>query len=176
MTMGHDHLWHSFSYVCIMPVKTFVSAVLLFILLIVAPASLYAQKENKELKSMSTEVFRLVNEHRAGMGLKPLKYNQQITDESLHHSQNMASGRIAFGHDGFEKRSNRLMKQIKQYTGSAENVATGASTAREVVEMWLHSAVHKKNIEGNYTLSGIGIARDRTGTLFFTQMFIATSQ
>jgi uncharacterized protein YkwD len=53
----------------------------------------------------------------------------------------------------------------------AENVAFGSSTAKEVVDGWLNSPGHKKNIEGNYKLTGIGVARDQQAKLYFTQIF-----
>ena len=57
-------------------------------------------------------------------------------------------------------------------TSGAENVAYGAETAEEVVRMWLKSPGHKKNIEGKYNYTGIGIARGRNGQLYYTQLFI----
>ncbi|MDR3679351.1 MAG: CAP domain-containing protein [Flavipsychrobacter sp.] len=121
---------------------------------------------------MKKEILIYINQHRKDMGLQPLKTNSIIEDEALTHSNNMAKGRVPFGHDGFDDRMGRIMKQIKPSHAAAENVAEGAKTAREVVDIWLHSPGHRKNIEGNYTLTGIGIAADRNGKLFFTQIFI----
>jgi len=39
------------------------------------------------------------------------------------------------------------------------------------VDGWLNSPGHKKNIEGNFTLTGIGYARDHKGNIYFTQIF-----
>jgi uncharacterized protein YkwD len=55
---------------------------------------------------------------------------------------------------------------------SAENVAYGQLSAKAVVDGWLKSAPHKKNIEGNYNLTGIGLAKDRKGVIYFTQIFL----
>ena len=65
-----------------------------------------------------------------------------------------------------------ISSQVAGVNATAENVAFGSTSAREVVDNWLKSPDHKENIEGPYTLSGIGIAADRNGALYFTQIFI----
>ncbi len=57
-------------------------------------------------------------------------------------------------------------------SGAAENVAYGNMTAAKVVDGWLHSPGHKKNIEGNYNLTGIGTVQREDGVIYFTQIFI----
>jgi uncharacterized protein YkwD len=53
----------------------------------------------------------------------------------------------------------------------AENVASGQMSAREVVDGWLNSPGHRRNIEGNFKLTGIGLARGSRGMIYFTQIF-----
>lgn len=130
-------------------------------------ATTYAQTGN-----MAQDVFDLVNKHRVGRGLPALKYNDNIASESAKHCSNMASGKVDFGHDGFEERVDRLTAKIKNIQGASENVAYGSRTAERVVDMWLHSPGHRKNIEGSFTTTGIGIATAKDGTLYFTQIFI----
>ncbi len=142
------------------------------LILLTCSALFYTLPAYAQDNSMKKEILRYINQHRTDMGLHPLTTNSIIEDEALTHSNNMAKGRIPFGHDGFDDRMGRIMKQIKPSHAAAENVAEGARTAREVVDIWLHSPGHRKNIEGNYTLTGIGIATDRNGKLFFTQIFI----
>lgn len=127
---------------------------------------------NAQTGNMAQEVFDLVNKHRISRGLPALKYNDNIANESAKHSSNMASGKVDFGHDGFEERVDRLTTKIKNIRGAAENVAYGSRTAERVVDMWLHSPGHRKNIEGSFTTTGIGIATAKDGTLYFTQIFI----
>jgi uncharacterized protein YkwD len=89
------------------------------------------------------------------------------------HSADMASRKVAFSHDGFETRVSVISRQIGGIKKSAENIAYGKIGAKEVVDIWLKSPGHRKNIEGNYQLTGIGIARAKDGTIFFTQIFVA---
>jgi len=121
--------------------------------------------------SMSAEILRYVNEHRRSIGLKPLHGNSFISSVALGHSRDMLSGRTPFGHDGFRGRIDRIKKHFGTLHVAAENVASGPMNAREVVDGWLHSPGHRKNIEGDFTLTGIGLARKSNGMIYFTQIF-----
>lgn len=120
---------------------------------------------------MESDILALINKHRAKKGLAALQNNSTIAATAHRHSKNMAAKRVGFGHSGFDARLNSLLKSMKGTSG-AENVAYGAETAEEVVRMWLKSPGHKKNIEGKYNYTGIGIARGRNGQLYYTQLFI----
>jgi uncharacterized protein YkwD len=120
---------------------------------------------------LEDEILQLVNQHRASKGLAALSRNEVIREESRTHSQDMASGKVAFGHAGFSDRVEAIKRKLA-VKASAENVAYGYSTAQAVVKGWLNSEGHRKNIEGNYALTGIGIARNAKGTYYFTQIFI----
>ena len=37
---------------------------------------------------------------------------------------------------------------------------------------WLASRAHRENLDGPYDLTGIGVARSRSGEVFFTQFFV----
>ncbi len=124
------------------------------------------------LAGMEKNILRYVNDYRRQIGKPELKMIDVASAEADKHSENMAARRTGFGHDGFENRVARIGKQIGGVSAAAENVAYGELTAKEVVNGWLHSPGHKKNIEGNYTLTGIGVARDRSGTIFYTQIFL----
>ncbi len=121
---------------------------------------------------LQQSVFDYVNQYRKTKGLPALQILPNITNEALRHSKSMSDGRTDFGHDGFENRADKLMAQIQQSNAIAENVAYGKFAAQEVVNRWIQSAGHRKNIEGKFTLTGVGIIRRKDGYLFFTQIFI----
>jgi uncharacterized protein YkwD len=121
---------------------------------------------------LQQEVLDNVNRYRKTKGLMPLIMMPLITAEASKHSKNMADGKVAFGHDGFDGRADRLMSQIELSNAIAENVAYGKFSAQEVVNRWIQSPGHRKNIEGKFTLTGVGIVRRADGYLFFTQIFI----
>ncbi len=83
----------------------------------------------------------------------------------------MAKGKVPFGHEGLQSRAKAIQKQIRTVTAVGENVASGPMTAKEAVEGWLQSPGHKRNIEGDFTLTGIGWAKGKQGMIYFTQIF-----
>lgn len=127
--------------------------------------------ERESFREMESQILKLINEHRQSIGLSELKSNEDIHSEALKHSINMAKARIPFSHDGFDERYDRLMKRVGG-SSMAENVAQGQTTAQEAIDSWLSSEGHKQNIEDNYNLTGIGIARGADGDLYFTQIFL----
>jgi uncharacterized protein YkwD len=145
---------------------------ILFPILLSQPDTATAQKKQKNTAPSTEEIFNLINKHRAGMGLKPLKQNALIAKAAQTHSHNMATKHVAFGHDGFDERIGKLEKKIKNTTASAENVAYSKQDAKAVVDMWLHSKDHRENIEGDYNQSGIGAAKATDGQIYYTQIFI----
>lgn len=142
-----------------------------FVLLSLQAYSQSPEQINSE-GQLQQSVLDYVNQYRRGKGLAPLKMMPIITAEALKHSKNMADGRVEFGHDGFEGRADRLMSQIEQSNAIAENVAYGKFSAQEVVNRWLQSAGHRKNIEGKFILTGVGIIKRNDGYLYFTQIFL----
>lgn len=121
--------------------------------------------------SMSADILRYVNEHRRSIGLKPLQANSYISSIALGHSKDMLTGRTPFGHEGFQQRIDVIRKHLGPLHVAAENVAEGPMSAREVVNGWLHSPGHRRNIEGDFHLTGIGVATARNGMIYFTQIF-----
>lgn len=84
----------------------------------------------------------------------------------------MASGRVAFGHDGFGDRQAKAGQEIKGMRTFAENVAYGANTAQEVVTLWKNSPGHRRNMLGNFKYIGIGTATDSKGQIYYTEIFV----
>ena len=117
------------------------------------------------------QILDLVNKYRKTKGLPALQYNFVIASIAREHTMNMATGKVAFGHAGFSARFKYITSHVNGTAAVAENVAFGSQTAEEVVNGWLNSPGHRKNIEGNYRLTGIGVARDVQSKLYFTQIF-----
>jgi uncharacterized protein YkwD len=121
-------------------------------------------------ETMETDILRYVNEDRAKHNLPMLEMNGMESSLAAKHSRDMAAGKVSFGHDGFKARAKAIQKELGSVE-IGENVASGPMTAHEVVDGWLHSPGHKKNIEGNFTLTGIGYSVSKNGDIFFTQIF-----
>ena len=122
--------------------------------------------------SMADDILKLINEYRKRKGLRAFAMSSVMNAEALKHSENMAARRTSFSHNGFQGRIKRISSSLNGVSNAAENVAMGSTSAKQVVEQWLSSPMHKKNIEGPYSLTGIGIAADKKGVLYYTQIFV----
>ncbi len=117
------------------------------------------------------DVVNQTNQFRKSTGLPPLIMREELNAIAQQHSVNMAAGKIALGHDGFAKRNAMANQKISGLHDFAENVASGANSAVEVVTMWKNSAGHRRNMLGHYKYIGIGIAKDKHGQIFYTEVF-----
>ena len=122
--------------------------------------------------NMNADIINLVNQIRQAKHLPPLRILQSASFEAARHSQDMAAKRVPFGHDGFKQRAIALANELNGSSATGENVATGKMTAKEVVAAWLKSSAHRANIEGNFTYTGVGVARDNRGVLYYTELFV----
>jgi uncharacterized protein YkwD len=122
--------------------------------------------------AISREILFFVNEFRRSKGLPALQANSYISSVALGHSRDMLTGKSPFGHDGFRQRIDRIGSRLGKLHVAAENVASGPMGAREVVDGWLHSPGHRRNIMGDFQLTGIGVAEAANGMIYFTQIFV----
>ena len=121
--------------------------------------------------SLVKDVLTQTNKFRKSKRLPVLVINDELNAIAQKHSADMARGRVGFGHAGFSKRNNMARKVIHPLNGFAENVAYGATTGKEVVTQWKNSPPHRRNMMGRYVYIGIGIAKDRRGRIYYTQVF-----
>ena len=84
----------------------------------------------------------------------------------------MANGKVTFSHDGFEGRAEAITIPYKSVD---ENLAYNFGyndPVRNAVEGWIKSDGHRKNMEGQFNVTGIGVAKNAKGEYYFTQLFI----
>jgi uncharacterized protein YkwD len=126
-----------------------------------------------ELWGVEQKVFELVNQYRVSKNLPLLTPNEIIAEQARTHSRAMAKKRIPFGHQGFAERVDRISRFLP-LRAVGENVGSNKGypdSAEQAVAVWLKSRDHRRNIEGSFLLTGIGVARDSKGTYYFTQIF-----
>ncbi len=131
-----------------------------------------AQTAPASTATLERDAFNRINAYRKTKGLTALVWNDAIAVQARIHSQNMANGRVPFGHNGFAA---RIAATKVLYSGAAENVAYNqgyAEPAKQAAEGWFKSPGHEINIRGNYGLSAVGVARNAQGKVYFTQLFI----
>ena len=155
-------------------ITSFISAFVLIAILSCSPkliTNATAEKGPEMAGTMEGSILSYVNEHRNAIGLASLEMNAEANRQAYQHSKDMAERKTGFGHEGFDQRMQAIKQKTGWITASAENVAYGQLSAKEVVNGWLNSPGHKKNMEGNYRFTGIGVYKDRKGIIFFTQVF-----
>ncbi|MBO9153904.1 CAP domain-containing protein [Chitinophaga sp. GCM10012297] len=139
----------------------------------VAPsASSSAAAKDGDERSVEEDILFYVNKFRRSKGLKPLELSNVVSIEARDHSKSMATGRRGFGHDGFESRVGDISKKLGTVRAAAENVAYGNLSAQAVVDGWIKSPGHRKNMLGDFNLIGIGTAKGKGNIVYFTQIFI----
>jgi len=129
-----------------------------------------------EVTALERRMFDLVNEHRIRQGLPRMAYDPLVAEIARSHSRGMARGEVRFGHHGFHARA-RAVRVFRRSKWISENVAfnlfeRGASPGTAVKGL-LGSAKHRRNMEGVYRVTGVGVARsDSTGAYYYTQLFV----
>lgn len=118
-----------------------------------------------------SEVIRLVNQHRAQNGLKPLTANWELSRIARYKSEDMAS-RGYFSHTSptYGTPFQMIRSFGLRYRSAGENIAYGQRTPAAVVEAWMNSSGHRANIlSASYTQIGVGYCASGH---YWTQMFI----
>lgn len=124
--------------------------------------------------ALEQSVHQQINQYRQAHKLPPLTLDPRISEQARAHSQAMASGKVPFSHQGFEQRVKAISRVIP-YRASAENVAFNlgySNPVEQAVQGWIKSPGHRINIEGQYSLTGIGVVKNAKGEYYFTQIFI----
>ena len=129
------------------------------------------------LGAIEAEVLAGINRHRRASGLRPLSADPRISEIARTHSRAMAAGRRGFGHGDFDDRSQAVESRVIRYRRVAENVSRHSRRRADVpaaaVSGWLHSSGHRRNIEGPFSLTGVGAAASSKGEIYLTQIFVA---
>lgn len=126
-------------------------------------------------KSIESQVIQLTNQERAKNGLKPLAADWQLSRVARYKSADMRDKNY-FSHTSPTYGSPfTMMKNFGiNYRSAGENIAAGQRTANEVVQSWMNSPGHRKNIlSPTYTHIGVGHATGGNYGHYWTQMFIS---
>jgi len=123
-----------------------------------------------EILTIADEILQIVNDHRLSIGENTLETNTLATNLANEHTEYMIA-QNDISHDDFNQRSDRLIDE-ENATRTGENVAYGQRSASAVMEAWLNSSGHRKNIEGDFTHIGIGVIKNDAGVYYFTQIFL----
>ena len=124
--------------------------------------------------SQEDEVIRLVNVERSKQGLQLLTKNWELCRVARYKSADMAN-KGYFSHTSPTYGSPfKMMESFGiRFSSAGENIAYGQRTPQEVMNGWMNSPGHRSNIlSPSYTQIGVGMAKNSSGVLYWTQMFI----
>ena len=129
-------------------------------------------EKDSEASNFESEVIRLVNAERAKYGLSELKEDWQLSRVARYKSEDMRENKY-FSHTSPTYGS--PFEMIKNfgipYKSAGENIAKGQKTPAAVVNAWMNSSGHRKNIlSTSFTHIGVGYAENGN---YWTQMFIS---
>lgn len=117
------------------------------------------------------EVVDLTNAERKKQGLKPLTLDEKLSSVARKKSQDMKDKNY-FDHNSptYGSPFDMMKKFGITYRTAGENIAKGQRTPKEVVQAWMNSEGHRKNIMNpNFTHIGVGYVKDGN---IWTQQFI----
>lgn len=112
------------------------------------------------------------NEIRYNHNLNLLSANKSLNKAAQKHAEYMANEN-QLSHYGryYSKVSDRVQADGYRFRGVAENIAAGQESINEVMDDWMKSMGHRKNILGNYVDIGIGIAESSSGRIYWCVVF-----
>jgi len=127
-----------------------------------------------DIKAQENEVIRLVNAERAKNGLPALKANWELSRVARYKSQDMIDKNYFAQQSPTYGSPFDMMESFGiRFSAEGENIAKGQRTPAEVMNAWMNSPGHKSNIlSRSYTEIGVGLARNKNGVCYWTQMFI----
>ncbi|MGI8814747.1 MAG: CAP domain-containing protein [Pseudonocardia sp.] len=110
------------------------------------------------LSGPAAVVVVLTNAERAKAGCGPLKVDSRLNTSAQRHSVDMAT-RDYFEHEDPDGHDFADREAAAGFTGDSggENIAMGQTSAAEVMNDWMHSPGHRRNIlDCSFTSIGVG--------------------
>ena len=123
-------------------------------------------------KTVEDEVIRLTNIERGKAGCEPLRTDERLRIAARNHSADMAR-RDYFAHLSQDGRTYFQRVKAAGYPRPAgENLARGQDSSQEVVQAWMDSPGHRRNmLSCEFDTIGVGVRRDSEGKLYWSQEF-----
>ncbi|MCX7883842.1 MAG: CAP domain-containing protein [Caloramator sp.] len=147
-------------------------------------AFLEAEQRKEEIKKnrefYQDEVIRLVNEERVKNGLKPLVKDARLMQSAKLKAEDMAVNNY-ISHTSTTPGLENLLNiykvvGIKYFSAAGENLALGFTNAEAVMQGWMSSEGHRKNIlTPEYTKIGVSLDVGKKGELYWVQHFLTES-
>lgn len=128
-------------------------------------------KRSGEISQEVQRVIDLTNQERRKQGLSDLKAFSKLSDVAQEKSRDMQQKNY-FSHTSptYGSPFDMMRDFGVDFNTAGENIAQGQQTPEAVVDAWMKSEGHRKNImNSNFTHIGVGLVQDGH---YWTQMFI----
>lgn len=115
-------------------------------------------EESATISEFAKQVADLVNQERAKSGLSPLTLDAQVSEVAMLKAKDMVENNY-FSHQSptYGSPFDMLKANGITYQAAGENIAKGQKTPEEVMNAWMNSDGHRKNIMSS-SFSKIGVA------------------
>ena len=130
-----------------------------------------SEQQGYQLNQFEQQVVELTNQERAKAGLSPLKVDLELSRVARIKSQDMRDQGY-FNHNSptYGSPFDMMRNFGISYRTAGENIAMGQRSPQEVVNAWMNSDGHRRNIlNPNFTHIGVGYVADGN---YWTQQFI----
>ncbi len=119
------------------------------------------------------QIHNLSNAYRVKKHRDSLVLDSTLCAIALQHSQNMAKGKVRFGHGGFKQRLEQAIGAgIASSLGENVFMSSGISSPEEALEAWIDSKGHRENLQDrSWKKVGYGISVAKDGRTYYTQLF-----
>lgn len=134
---------------------------------------LYAEPSPELKESFEKQNFYVTNAVRVREGYSALSFHNDLAEVAVLHSEEMAENGY-FDHTDLSGGTvaDRAAAGRVRYKAVGENIAMGAQNTLYMHELLMNSEGHRKNILGNYTAIGTGVAFSAEDVPYLTQNFI----
>ncbi|SES96897.1 uncharacterized protein, YkwD family [Salinibacillus kushneri] len=124
------------------------------------------------IKEFESRVIELTNQERQNQGLPALKSDASLSQVARKKSANMqAKGYFSHTSPTYGSSFDMMRDFGIDYQTAGENIAKGQQSPEQVVESWMNSEGHRKNIlSEKFTHIGVGYIENGH---YWTQMFIS---
>ncbi|WP_339146092.1 MULTISPECIES: CAP domain-containing protein [unclassified Sutcliffiella] len=130
-----------------------------------------AEESTEGISETEMKVIELTNAERRKNGLSDLKADASLSNVARDKSKDMQTNNY-FSHTSPTHGSpfDMMRDYGISYNTAGENIAMGQRSPEEVVQAWMNSEGHRKNIlNGEFTHIGVGYVEEGN---YWTQMFI----
>lgn len=130
-----------------------------------------------DLRELERRTLTAVNEVRVGYGLPTLAHHEELSHVARLHSEDMArNGYISHRSPDGLNAIQRVRRQGVRFRKLAENIQMSLGMddpVENAVASWRASPGHRKSmLDTEFVETGVGVAVDDEGALYFTQLFL----